>query len=117
MKEPTKDEISLFKLIAEKYRKEIGPRQYFYNSYLEKIQWSEYCQPKATWAIPLWTISDCLELLREKGLTFSFYNYTVGKYYFEYGYPNKRYWSDIVAYKTPLEACLRAVLAVLVGKK
>ena len=62
----SEEEISLCKQVAEKYKKDIKSRQYFYNNHLEKIQWSEKGQPKAKWAIPLWTISDCLEFFGER---------------------------------------------------
>ena len=107
-----KEEINLCKLIAEKYRKEIESRQYFYNNHLIGIQWSEEGQSKAEWAIPLWTISDCLEFLKEKEFRFILHHYDVKEYHLGYGRGTGQ-WSDITPCKTPLEACLKAVLAVL----
>ena len=119
MREFTKEEISLCKQVAEKHRKEVEARQYFYNNYLKKIQWSgEKSLPKLSWAIPLWTISDCLEFLRERewrSYSFAFNEngeireLSIVHIPFKFKVEHQ----IIVKGKTLLEACLKAVLAVL----
>jgi hypothetical protein len=112
----TKEEINLCRQIAGKHRKAIEPRQYFYNDHLEKIQWiGERSLPKQAWAIPIWTIPDCLEFLREKyffesmllQLIWDGWNYVISKK------PTQKEPSFQFSGITPLEACLKAVSAVL----
>ena len=117
----TKEERSLCEQIAKKYRKDIGKRQYFYNTFLKRIQWSgEEGQSKATWVIPLWTISDCLEFLRERCKDHVLLIHEEGLdddeewYLWIDEYKETQQWDKG---KTPLEACLKVVLVVLEKKK
>ncbi|TES92941.1 MAG: hypothetical protein E3J87_03505 [Candidatus Cloacimonadota bacterium] len=119
MTEFTKEEISLCKQIAEKHRREIKKRQYYYNAFLKRIQWSgEDGQSQASWAIPLWTISDCLEFLKKKCRDHVLLIHDEGD--------EKEWWLWMDEYKetqqvgsgkTPLEACLKAVIEVLKNAK
>ncbi len=111
----TKEEISLCKQIAEKHRKRIVFGIWFHDledpEHLPFLWCNLTDELKRKSAVPLWTISDCLEFLREKD----------SYIHFEY-YGNK---FEITAFvkdidstikgkgETPLEACLKAVLAVL----
>jgi len=71
--------------------------------------------------LPLWTISDCLEFLREKDWYISMlyehlgkeggYDLDIGKLIKNTRSPEGTF--EHVIAKTPLEACLKAVLAVL----
>lgn len=131
----TKEEISLCRRVAEKHRKEIkygdwyisiDSRMYLWlSSSLFNKEFVDSCEPKnqADKIIPLWTISDCLEFLKSK----SFYGALsdIGSYY-ETHYRkiiigkndedlSIRVQSGIT--KTPLEACLKTVLAVLEEEK
>ncbi len=124
----TKEEISLCKQIAEKHRKEVEYGDWFimpsdphlFPTVLESSPahklWQSEINKKA---IPLWTISDCLEFLKSK----SFYGGLLdrGKYYVAnytkaiIGEDNEdlsiRVRSGTA--NTPLEACLKAAIAVL----
>ena len=113
----TKEEVSLCKQVAEKKRKPFKWGDWYYFKKKVHLIWSKPEPIMDDSCIPLWTISDCLEFLRERGIRFAFYHDEIDKYYVDCGYDNKRQWSDIVAYKTPLEACLKAVLAVVEEKK
>ena len=133
----TKEEISLCKQVAEKHRKEINTgnrvidglasgilliyRKVQKGFYLECVD-EKGClvtRTKQTIDFPLWAISDCLEFLKSKSFYGSISN--VGSYYETYykkiivGENDEdlsiKVYSGIV--KTPLEACLKAVLAVL----
>lgn len=110
----TKEEVSLAKQVAERWRKEIEYGDWFLNEGGFVKVWPYRHNCKRIDVIPLWAISDCLELLRE----------------------NPRIqiveivW-DIMKFKayvlvrplgthkgeTVLEACLKAVLAVLGDEK
>ena len=122
----TKEEISLYKQVAEKHRKEIVFGDWFYDEGLKKITiytpypHGEYTlnakEQKRFNYVPLWTISDCLEFLEERGL-----NLYLQFMRFENG--NWRLTAEDDKYKkvrgegkTRLEACLKAVLAVLEEK-
>jgi len=117
----TKEEINLCGQVAKKQKKEIKARQYFYNNHLKRVQWSEHRQPKAKWAIPLWTISDCLEFLRENDWYISMlyeyigkkegYDLDIGKLMKNTRNPEGTFEHFIA--KTFLEICLKAVLAVI----
>lgn len=121
MSEITKEEISLCRQIAEKYRKEIKRRQYFYNSHRRGIQWSgEDGQAPASWAIPFWTISDCLKWLKERyddvsiGSIENEWDAQVDDAYDKVHHPE--FLEDIRG-KTPLEVCLKVILIVVEEKK
>jgi len=123
----TKEEISLCKQVAENYRKKIKRGDWIIDDkgevcLIENIDKDNtmmagygknirYFSLDYSEIIPLWTISDCLEFLREK-----FQKLRVcsdGKFETEY------WLKDGCHYEygeTPLEACLKAVLAVL-GEK
>lgn len=128
---PTKTEVGLCRQIAEKYRKSIEYGDWFLNAWgkiscacgyaypVHRPVRKEYENPK--W-IPLWTIEDCLEFLREKGYRgrldededVELINKTIGLDPFSvscYGHKSKR--SFFRYGKTPLEALLKAVLEVL----
>jgi len=113
----TKNEIDLCKQIAEKQRKRIEKGDmYFYQD--EIHLWSmPFKQTKDVMTtnevIPLWTLSDCLEFLNQaNSFKTQLYN-TKWNWYCK----TKRYEIGAKEYfargKTPLEACLKAVLAVL----
>lgn len=108
----TKTEIDLCKKIAEKKRKEIKYGDYFeFNGNLH-LMLSKDKPEMHDVAIPLWQEHDCLEWLREKGKYFKL------SYYEE----DIQYWEvqtiiDAFCSKTPLEALLQAVLAVMEKKK
>ncbi len=127
----TKKEISLCKQIAKKYRKRIKEGDYIVwagrqcliievgETYVAVKCWKsrEQTAIKYTWTkheflTPLWTISDCLEFL---GAHFYTLRIRVDDDF------EVAYWSkDGNSYqcgKTPLEACLKAVLAVLEESK
>jgi hypothetical protein len=114
----TKKEISLCRQVAEKHRKDIEKSDmYFYQD--EIHLWSmPFKQTKdivtTDEIIPLWTISDCLEFLRERCQDHVLLIHDEGD--------EKEWWLWMDEYtetqqvgsgKTPLEACLKAVLAVL----
>ncbi len=133
MREFTKEEISLCKQIADKHRKPIKAGDYLYHTYtgcvrfyveglsnigtIPRIEELKKVKPiTAHYAIPLWTISDCLEWLMTKGTDCGvFYDF------------KDEIWKGYLTIidqniidtkgKTPLEACLRAVLAVLEESK
>ncbi len=112
----TKEEISLCKQIAEKHEKEIGYGDWYWDEgqkrtvicavRLAHIEEAPYFIKNC---FPLWTISDCLEFLRERA------------YLVFIGQEENKGWCEVNAKKiihrhggkTPLEACLKAVLAVL----
>lgn len=114
----TKTEIGLCRQIAEKHKKEIQYGDWFIDPEgheVVNINW----RPEGD--VPLWTIEDCLEFLREKSCSIIL---TL--------YPGEEQWNsgvemwdedgDKVVFghdwigETPLEALLKAVLAVLEEK-
>ena len=128
----TKEEISLCKQVAEKHRKEVEYGDWFimpsdphlFPTILEASPthklWKSEINKKA---IPLWTISDCLEFLKKKKIDCElfelsserkegFVRVTLWKTYAN----DRKYWFNKNG-KTPLEACLKAVLAVFEEKK
>ena len=123
----TKEEISLCKQVAEKHRKEICKGDCVavrsYGDLSGKTEYKvilvdfEFLHKSLDVCFPLWTISDCLEFLNQ-GNSFKteLYN-TRWNWYCK----TKRYEIGAKEYfargKTPLEACLKAVLAVLEEKK
>ncbi len=127
----TKEEISLCKQVVEKYKKEIGKGDWVYYHgfrYLVEDAWilEDMCPlPEAklvghaniveqSECIPLWTISDCLEFLREKCqdhvLLIHDKEDEVEWFLWMDEYEKTQ---QMGKGKTPLEACLKAVLAVL----
>ena len=119
----TKEEISLCKQVVEKYRKIIKCGEWILrNGKLVlnldgKLAWSDDGKQdviititRKVETIPLWTISDCLEFLQEKEDLIELV--VTGKHlrwFCRWG--NRKMRSS----KTPLEACLKAVLAMLEG--
>jgi len=129
----TDEEISLCKQVAEKHRKEIRKGDWaiqpdranipllVVDTQMEYITLSlNYTATHDTACkslTPLWTIFDCLEFLRERKPQLEF------ELLFQTGYetePTKPHewqlifhWTEMILGKTPLEACLKAVLAVL----
>jgi len=109
-----KEEISLCKQVAERYRKKVGwgdwglvdDQIHLY----DVITIGKDTVEKGI--IPLWTISDCLEFLQEKVGVIELWRHGRNLNKWLYRLNNHR-WNDG---KTPLEACLRAVLAVLEEK-
>lgn len=141
----TKEEISLCKQVAEKHRKDIeyGDWVYTYKkeitlviSPIGKLDWSIrnykvlpeqegrgfYCvHENKNEYIPLWTISDCLEFLKEKGgFIVNAHDDTGDSFSIEIE-TAPGHWKGTRWLKTRkkfigkglLEACLKAVLAVL----
>ena len=138
----TKEEISLCKQVAEKYRKEISDGDWFLRNDMKfeyalflrvgKDLITGYIQGEICFmddmsnvdikkAIPLWTISDCLEFLRKEGFMVRLVeheHYRTGKKSIEcicYGHETKRDFSE-QGDKDEV-ACLEAVLVVLEEKK
>ena len=109
----TKEEISLCVQILKRYRKEseVGDRVIFNEDlHLPPNDFSvDDRKMLEESTLPLWTISDCLEFLKNEfrslimGVSGEF-EIRLSLYGYKYG-------------KTPLEACLKAVLAVVEEKK
>ena len=105
----TKEEISLCKQIAERHKKKIGYGDWYVN-YDSKVRIKTFSGKgyREEESMLLWTISDCLEFLGEKFERLRFC---------DDGKVEVQIWlSDGFYYhigKTPLEACLKAVLAVI----
>ena len=123
----TKEEISLCKQVTEKYRKEIEYGDWYWskshNKPLIAIAGGFKANDQKHFGVfKLWTISDCLEFLRERDYTITFHDLRVI-------YPELEQPISVVIYRlgqkvvktyygeTPLEACLKAVLAVLEEEK
>lgn len=120
----TKEEISLCKQVAEKHRKDIARGDYYVGGRDKKnrqILALSHEVLKFESLIPLWTISDCLEFLREKGYTLETHEDIL---------PSKDVYIEVHKHigemdmghihgrgKTDLEACLKVVLVVLEGGK
>ena len=62
--------------------------------------------------VPLWQIHDCLEWLRGKGFRFILHHYAVKEYYLGCGRDDGSNWIEGKASKTPLEALLKAMIAI-----
>ena len=120
----TKEEISLCKQVAERHRKEVEYGDWFimpadphlFPTILEASPahklWKSEINKKA---IPLWTMSDCLEFLQEKTDEVDVIElWRTGKKLKWFCRLENHKWK---AGKTPLEACLKAVLAVLEEEK
>lgn len=106
----TPKEIVLCKQMAGKYKKEIKYGDWYVN-YDEEVRLKEFFGDgyREEDCIPLWTISDCLEFLQEKVDEIELWRHGRNLNKWLYRLNNHR-WNDG---KTPLEACLKAVLAVL----
>lgn len=119
----TKEEISLCKQVAEKHRKEVEHGDWFI--------WGDDYPMLASGGmslrkgiIPLWTISDYLEFLREKEWHICYCSENMNKKYRNFmvkiseshvPFDNEKYRDGVG--KTFLEACLKTVLAVLKEEK
>ena len=125
----TKEEISLCKQIAERYRKEIVFGDWFYDEGLKKTTiytpypHGEYTlnakEQKRFNYIPLWTISDCLEFLEEREFTYVL-NFIKTEQRQEYElslYNNRTHENQLLQGKTRKIVAQKAVLAVLGEKK
>jgi len=115
----TKEEISLCKQVAEKHRKLIEHGDWYFNERMGMTNfWFHFAPYQGKIFIPLWTISDCLEFLRDKGwndiaIEIRPY-YDDIKCFAERGEVDKGCERGVTGEgKTALEACLKAVLAVL----
>ena len=141
----TKEEISLCKQVAEKYRKEIKYGDWYISTLVNLVclwksatpfnrDFVNICEPQgqADKIIPLWTISDCLKFLNKRdwnAVTLSWRMEQVGDNpeiaYCEiihdnfYEVEDKKALNHVMDFeaKTLLEACLKAVLAILEEKK
>jgi len=122
----TKEEISLCKQVAEKHRKEIKYGDWSLNEGGFVKVWPYRHNCKRIELIPLWTISDCLEFLYQKEVPLEIetrYDPWAVKrgwrWHMWWGEPkdNVKPWGGSINAKTLLEACLKAVLAVLEEKK
>ena len=114
MKFPEK-EISLCKQVAEKHRKEIGEGDWVVHvnsdhpTLVRDKESILYLNNK--FQLPLWTISDCLEFFFQKGWQLEeFFKNGAGTFSFHINKGEEDYHFEVG--KTPLEACLKAVLAV-----
>ena len=114
----TSTEIDLCRQVAEYFHKPIEYGDWYswnrevtlalFNSDLgEKQLWKG--QPR----IPLWSLSDCLLWLEEKGYRYILHFYDKREFHFSYGRDDTGQWSDVDVSDTPLKACLRAVLSIL----
>jgi len=125
----TKEEISLCKQVAEKQWKEIEYGDWIQHEGRKErvvlvdadimIEISDAYIDKAH-IIPLWTISACLQFLRERNFVYTCSDHQglLPRVKFptavEIARPTKSYRGKSLFHgKAPLEACLKAVLAVL----
>jgi len=115
----TNEEISLCKQVVEKHKKKTVRGDWYVHVGDEKNMailhiGREFLSFKSL--IPLWTTSDCLEFLMDKGYFRIDIVFLEGRYVLWLVHENedKRYEPDG---DTILEACLKAVLAVLEDKK
>ena len=109
----TIEEISLCKQVAERYKREVEYGIWFiWGDEAPTIASGNMKQRKDL--IPLWTISDCLEFLREKGwLVRDLIEYEgeFGTTFLHQSVSEEKFINGDG--KTPLEAFLKSVLAVL----
>ena len=145
MREPTKKEKNLCEQIAKKYRKKIDIGDWLlrdkelglvqdrkidsvFNEWLiihliasEEVLESGCVRQDDSDIIPLWTIFDCLEFLRKKGYRCAGGSENKdGTWWFSFTNTDKSiaggfYYQGVG--KTPLEACLKPVLAVVKENK
>lgn len=106
----TKEEIRFCKQVAERYRKEINRGDWWIGANDRPVLAFGNVTTKHK-LIPLWIISDCLEFLRGEG----FYHIEIemGKTYAHAIIKKQAELRIRTGGKTLLEACLKAVLAVL----
>ena len=112
----TKEEISLCKQIAEKHRKKVGHGDWYLLNKALVLSVFPVSNEKDFYSvrvIPLWTISDCLEFFEKKGFQ-TFLIMELAKGWGCDGYLGNKIYSG--EGNTILEACLKAVLAVLEEK-
>lgn len=123
----SKESIALCKKIAEKHRKEIKYGDWYYDTGKQSVElWWSFGQEILAvdnTTIPLWQISDCLKFLRERkywlrmdtSLSDAFSKARVWVFSELYA---KKHWMNSPNYngKTILEACLKAVLAIVEEK-
>jgi len=117
----TKEEISLCKQVREKelLLKPVKEGDWVRNEYGKPstdLVTSEYIRNVIRFTdikhwFPLWTISDCLEFLRERKSQMEF------ELVFGDEWKVIFHWIKVFEGNTPLEACLKAVLAVLEEEK
>lgn len=124
----TKEEISLCKQVAKKHKKEIKRGNWILDEHgevrlIERIQgeilsaggndsirFVSHYNPDVT---PLWTISDCLEFLRERKWCIEFSYICEPRVVISYVQPKKESKRFQLEGDTALEVYLKAVLAVL----
>ncbi len=117
----TKEEISLCKLVVEKHRKKIIFGVWFHDAedpgHLPFLWCNLTDELKRKSAVPLWTISDCLEFLIEKGLNhrLNFMCYPSGNW--RITAEDRKYRLVMGEGETRLAACLLAVLVVFEREK
>ena len=134
----TPEEINLCEQIAEKHRRNLKIGMYVWRKFCKSVQliykldkedkeiytvilkgstrnhlyWNNM---EGLWLIPLWTISDCLEFLQEKTNEVDVIElWRTGRKLKWFCRLENHKWKPG---KTPLEACLKAVLAILEEKK
>lgn len=105
----TKEEISLCKQVAEKYRKDIGYGDWTLNEGGFVKVWPYRHNCKRIDVIPLWTISDCLEFL-EENVNQVDVGQVKGEKPYCYIYDGLKGIEERFEGETKLEACLKAVL-------
>lgn len=118
----SKEEINLCRQVAEKYRKEIVFGDWYSDYRDDSIGLYQHEKPlkDRDKVFPLWTISDCLKWLKERyddvdvGSIQGEWEVQVHDAYDRVHHPE---FLEDVRGKTPLEACLKAVLAVVEEKK
>jgi len=121
----TKKELNLCKQIAEKYRKEIKYADWYWStSYNEPLLATDggfrIKEQEHHGVFKIWTISDCLEFLKEKNRwvrmdTRPKEEGSTTRIWIFSEFNLEEAWIKHPSYdgKTPLEACLKAALAVL----
>jgi len=138
----TKIEISLCEQIAEKHRRNLKIGMYVWRKFCKSVQliyrldkedkeiytvilkgkklnhlyWNNL---KGGWLTPLWALSDCLEFLKGRNYDCILYsNRSQLRWYLKFNiYPLVSSMEILNGGKTPLEVCLKAVLAVLEEEK
>ena len=130
----TKEEINLCKQVAERHRKDISDGDWIYhephNNYFLVVQhvilhyqlqtqkwFDELNAEHRKMNIPLWTISDCIFWLYEKGFNHIYHFMQFKNENWSFAAEDRRYKKIRGEGETRLEACLKAVLAVLEEKK
>jgi hypothetical protein len=115
----TTEEIALCKKIAEKHRKEIYKGDWYIDVNIGDTTFlcqHGNCGSLDDDSVPLWQISDCLEFLRERGYRINLHeNVLTDGTEVTLNHPERLEDITNVVYKgkTPLEACLKAVLAIV----